>query len=188
MTTRIEKDYTFNAAVYFGDKLILNNYDLILSMVVETDSMHEQNIAMERLDYFLEYVFDSCILIESKNIEVVDLYQKAKLKLCILPEEPYDQIVGMILLLKLNSILEGRLIITDLVLSSKLSDHVRFNVVAEVAEDVFPGDYWYNNNTCNLFDLVKPTAKKGKIVKLFNDDWAGVGLSWKEAKNNTQNV
>jgi len=186
MTTRIEKDWIFSAAVHFDNKFLINTYELTLSMVVETEATREQNIAMERIDYFLRNIIDSSVFIDSKETKAIENYQQAGLKVCILPEECYDQIIGMILLLKLNSILEQRLIITDLVLGSKLSDDVRFNIVAEVAENLYLGDSWWSNSSMSTIEGSKPNEKKNKIVKLFDDEWANLGLSWKETKQITQ--
>lgn len=186
MTTRIEKDYKFNSAVHFDEKFLMNTYELTLSMVVETESVREQNIAMERLEYFITQVIDSCVFIDSKEVESIENYKKAKIKVSILPEEPYDQIIGMILLLKLNSVLENRLIVTDLNICSRLSDDVRFNIIAEVAETIFSGEYWWCNNSTTTFDLPKLNEKKSKVVKLFDDEWTNLGLSWKEGKQSSQ--
>ena len=86
--TRIEKDWNFNAAVHFDGKFIINNYDLTVSMMVETESNHEQNVAMERLDYFINNILDSCIFIsnsETKSIEIAcgrrDPAQKSKTRI-----------------------------------------------------------------------------------------------------------
>ena len=182
MTTRIEKDWVFNAGVHFDNKFIINNYQITLSMMVETESVREQNIAMERLEYFINEVIDSCIFIDKNKTKNIDYYIQAGIKVCLLPEEVYDQIIGMILLLKFNSILEKRLFVTDLTLSSKLSDNVRFHIVEEIATNLFDGDFWWNNNSTKLYDSPKLKDKKTKIVKLFDDEWTTVGLSWKDSK------
>lgn len=186
--TRIEKDYTFNSAVHFDNKFLINHYELTVSMIVETEAVHEQNVAMERLDYFINHVLDSCVFVDITKNKAIENYLHAGLRTCILPEEPYDQILGIILLLKLNSILENRLIVTDIILSSKLSDNVRFHVVQEVADNLYSGDNWWNENSTKLCDTKKLSDKKTKIVKLFDDDWQSVGLSWKEGKQVTNNT
>ena len=56
MTTRIEKDFNITSAVHFSDKFLLNYYNIKISLLVETDNVREQNIAMERLEYFLNEV------------------------------------------------------------------------------------------------------------------------------------
>ena len=54
--TRIERDFCFQTGLYFEDKFHIGVYDITMSMLVETDSIKEQNIAMERIIYFLHEV------------------------------------------------------------------------------------------------------------------------------------
>lgn len=182
MTTRIEKNWHYNAGVYFSDKLLMNNYNLTLSMIVETDHVREQNIAMERLHYFISEVVDSCVFFDINDKKIQD-YKNLNIKVCSLPEEPYDQIIGMVLLIKFNNILENKMIVTDLFIESKLGDNVKFHVVQEIAEAMFNGNNWWNNGSANLLCTTKENGKKTKIVKLFDDDWINLGLAWKDTKS-----
>lgn len=177
MTTEIQKEFTYNAGVYFNNTLVINNFVINLHMDVETDNVREQNVAMERLGYFIDEVLDSTFFVERTQTEVIEKYINAGLKVALLPEEPYDQIFGMILLLKLNAIMEKRLIINDLTIFSKLSDGVKFNVSLEMAEAIFSGNHWWNNMSCNV---VHQEEKSKKIVQLFSDEWTKIGLSWKD--------
>ena len=182
MNARIEKDFYFQAAVHFEDKFYINSYDITLSLLVETDSIREQNIAMDRVDHFLSEVVQNSILVHNKDKISIDKYRTAGLKVCELPEEPYDQILSMILIQKLNTIMEDRLKITDMVLGSVLSDGVRYSMVAEVAEAVLSGNHWWNKSTiCINNSEMTPDIEGDNIVKIFNDEhWADLGLTWKE--------
>jgi len=183
MTTRIEKDFYFQTAVHFEGKFYVNSYELTLSVLVETDSIREQNIAMDRTSHFLTSVIQNSILVHSADKETVQKYRNIGLKVCELPEEPYDQILSMVLIQKLNSIMEGRLKITDMVLGSTLSDGVRFTIVSEVAEAVLSGNHWWNKSTICLNDdeACCDRDHKDNVVKLFDDThWVDIGLSWKE--------
>ena len=72
MTTRIEKDFYFQAAVHFEGKFYINSYDLTLSVLVETDSIREQNVAMDRATHFLTAVLQNSLLINSKETEAIE--------------------------------------------------------------------------------------------------------------------
>ena len=182
MNTRIERDFVFDCAIHFAKSFYINSYALTLSMLIETESIREQNIALDRLLHFMSAVLNSSIFVEQSDTKVIKKYKDAGIKVCTLPEEPYDQIVALVLLVKLNAIAEGRLKITDLTLSSNLSDGVRFCTVAEVAENfVETGrtDLWWNVPTL----CVEHCQKKDddNIVKLFGQTgWAEHGLEWKE--------
>ena len=180
MSVKLEKTFSFQASIHLQDKFLMNIYDFTLSMEVGTDNIREQNIAMERTEHFLTSLLQNSILVHCKNTDAIQKYKDAGLTICELPEEPYDQILSMVLILKLNSIMEDRLNITDLVLGSTLSEGVRFTVVSEVAENVFAGNHWWNKPTTCISDIC-PDITENNIVKLFHDEsWAEIGLSWKE--------
>lgn len=181
MTTRIEKDFYFQAGVRFEGKFYMNVYDLTLSILVETDSIREQNIAIERIDYFFSNVLENSIFVLHSEKESIELYEKAGLHVCTTPEEPYDQIIALILLLKLNAIIEGKLYITDITMGSKLSEGIKFCVVPEIATNIFKGDFWYNKSNTSIRDSTNSNSKKDKVVNLFDVyDWNDIGLCWKE--------
>ena len=184
MSTRIERDFCFQTGLHFEDSFHISAYDVTISMLVETDSIKEQNIAMDRIIYFLHEVIQNSVLVSSKNKDIIEKYQGAGLKTCELPDEPYDQILAMVLLLKMNSIAEERLKITDLVIGSSLSDGVRFNIVSEVAESILSGKYWWNNSGLSMNNGDCYQSDQNKVIRLFNDDWANLGLTWKETVKN----
>jgi hypothetical protein len=184
MHTRIERDFCFQTGIYFENKFHVNVYDMGLSMLVETDSIKEQNIAMDRAIYFLTEVLSNSILVHSANSDIIKKYENVDLRVCELPQEPYDQIIAMVVLLKLNSIMENRLKITDLVIGSSLSDGVRFNIVSEVAESAFSGKYWWNSPCLAITNHKIDGVDHANVIKLFSDDWTGLGLSWRETAKN----
>lgn len=189
MSTRIEKDYYFQAAVKFENKFLLNMYDIKLSMLVETESIREQTIAMERVDYFLHNIIENVIFVDHTDNKAIDLYEKAGIKVCTTPDEPFDQIIAIVLLLKLNAILENKLYITDLLMGSKLSDGVRFSVVPEIATSVFKEYSWYNESSINIKHFNKNLKTKDKILKLFDENnWDSLGLCWKERNKKDDNI
>lgn len=179
MSTRIVKDFTIDAAVHFENKFMITPFDMKLFMDVETDSVREQNVAIERTNYFLQYHLDSCIFVDSKLTDAISKYEQAGIRVVEMPEEPYDQIVGIVLLLKLNSIMEDRLIITDCVFGSKLSTGIKFDLAVEQAKESFHGKFWWNDPSLSLTN--RTLNKKDKVVKLFDiGKWDQIGLSWKE--------
>jgi hypothetical protein len=184
MSTRIEKDFCFQTGLYFDGKFHINIYDITASMLVETDSMKEQNIAMERAMYFLHEIVQGSVLVDSLNRDIIKKYQNVDLRVCELPEEPYDQILAMVLMLKLNSIMEDRLKITDLVIGSSLTDGVRFNIVSEVAESTFSGKHWWNSPCLSINNIDANAGDHSKVIKLFSDDWVNLGLTWRETVKN----
>ncbi len=180
MTARIETDFNFLAGLHFENAFYVNAYDMTLSMLVETDSIHEQNVAMDRAEHFLKKIIQNSILVESSLTEEIEKYRTAGLTVCQLPEEPFDQILAMVLLLKLNAIMENRLKITDLVIGSAMSGGVRFSIVAESAENLLDGNYWWNSPCLAINNINETGIDRSKVIRLFNnDEWVNLGLAFR---------
>lgn len=181
MTARIETDFNFLAAMYLEDTFYVNMYDITLSMLVETDSIYEQNIAMDRAEYFLKSVIQNSVLIYADHEEKSDEYRNCGLRVCQLPEEPFDQILAMVLLMKLNAIMENRLKITDMVIGSAMSNGIRFTIVSESAENLLSGNYWWNSPCLAINNIDETDIDRSKVIRLFNnDEWVNLGLTFRE--------
>jgi hypothetical protein len=158
-------------------------------MEIETESIREQNVAMERIKYFLNECLENGIFVQDTEHKVIEKYNTCGFKVCTVPEEPYDQIITLLLLVKLNSITEGRLIITDMTLGSRLSDDVRFICDIESPRGPLEAPGWWTDSGTSIAAPIKKSVKKDKIVKLFkmpSTDWAEHNLVWKE-KDQTAN-
>jgi hypothetical protein len=173
MSTKIQRDFAFQAGVHYDNKFLMNLYSLSLIIYVEINCPKEQNIAMERIKHFLLDCLENSVFVNEKEKRAIDKYIDANIKVCTLPNEPYDQVVMQALLLKLNSITEGRFVVTEIILSSKMSDGVKFFGDIEVIDEEFAKNdgWWFNPNTCiSNFNKIN---KKEKIVKLhaISNDW-----------------
>ena len=179
MSVKLEKTFSFQAGVHFQDKFLMNLYDFTLSMEVLTECIIEQNVAMERIKYFLFECLENSIFVNEKEKKVIDNYSTAGIKVCTVPDDPYDQIIATILLLKLRAITESRLIITDIYLVSKLSDDVKFWLEIDDIDGIYNNEGWWNKASTCITHSPK-SNKKDKILKLFNNnEWNDVGLHWK---------
>jgi hypothetical protein len=183
MNARIEKDFLFQCGIHFKNEFHINNYEMTLSMLIETESAPEQHIAMDRLIYYVTDVLQSSVFVDADSVDAINLYKTANIRVCELPQEPYDQVIGMILIQKLNAIMEGRMKITDMVFGSTFSEGVRYNIVTEIAEGAFSGKHWWNRSSICLSDNDKKCPKNDNVVKLFSDTkWADLDLQWQSKK------
>jgi hypothetical protein len=133
------------------------------------------------MKYFIYEVLDSAVFVAENETDAIKKYHTADLKVCTLPEEPYDQIITILLFHKLNAICEGKLVLTHIQLNSMLSDEVGFLFDCEEADQCRPfKSGWWVENSVSIADK-KILNKKEKIVKLVKkSDWASLGLDWKE--------
>ena len=116
MTARIFRSFEFQAGVHFAGSFYVNSYSIDTTFNVESESITEQNIALERIKYYLSECLEHSVIVHEDDEDVIEKYLDAGLKVCTIPEQPYDQVVGIMLMLKLNSITEDRLVITDILL------------------------------------------------------------------------
>lgn len=181
MNARISRKFKFQAAIHYEDTFIINNYDLELFMDVTTDSIREQNIAMDRIKYLFEAKFDSCLFVDVHDTKAMDAYSKTGIKICPLPEEPFDQVIAAVMISKFNAVTEKNLFVTEIKIRSDICDDVAFYVSHEEdAEFQHLSDVWWTDNTPNVSTLKK--SKREKVVNLRTSqlDWNTLGLGWKE--------
>jgi hypothetical protein len=183
LTTHIEREFSFQAGVYFKEEFLMNLYTISCYMDVETESIREQNVAMERIKYFLSECLENCFFVQDIEHKVIEKYMSCGFKVCTVPEEPYDQIIALLLLTKFNSITEGRLVVTDITLGSRISDEVKFICGIESSLGPLESPGWWTDSGTSISNPIKKSVKKDKIVKLFKTtttDWADYNLIWKE--------
>jgi hypothetical protein len=177
MKAKVQKDFTFQSAIHLYDEFMINNFNIDLMISVESDDQREQNVAIERVNYFLLHHIDNCIFVFEDDKKAIDRYEKAGLRVLTLIEEPFDQIIGMVLLRKLNAIMEGKLVVEDIIIHSKLSSDIKFRISVEETEE-YAGNYWWNQKSTTT--KIASNNKKDKVVKLFDNDWEEIGLVWKD--------
>lgn len=178
--SKIQKNFTFQAAIHFEDRFMVNLYEMDAKFEIYTEDTREQNIAIERVTHFLGSVIEDCLFISIEQKDAINKYHAAGIKVCTIPEDPYDQIIGLILLNKCNAIMEGKIVMTEILIGSKLSNLIKFELYHEVATAEFDGKHWYNDGSLVMADKFN---KKDKIVNLFDhkcDSWEDLGLTWEE--------
>ena len=177
MTARIQRNFTFTSGVHFNNQFYTNCYDLDITFMVESELIHDQNTAMDRIKYYITECLDSSTFINQSDTVAVDNYSSAGMRVCTLPEEPYDQIVGIMLMTKLNAISEGRLTIMDLSIESYMSDGVSCLHSAEENTGPFMLKGWWNSTQPDTNEI---KAKNRKVVKLKKNknDWDELGLGF----------
>jgi hypothetical protein len=180
MNSRIEKDLYFLAAIHLADQFWVNVYDVTLSMIVETTAEPEAHVAIERISYYIENILQNSIFVDNDDTETIEKYIDAGIAVCRTPGIPHDQVVASVLMLKLNAIMEGRIVITDIVMASKLNGGLRYNVVVEVAEESFSGNNWWNTPDLSISNSTVELIDTTNIVKLFDsNEWLDLELGWK---------
>jgi hypothetical protein len=182
MTARISKSFVFQSGVYFNDAFIMNVYDVEMSFNIQTEVIREQNIALERVKFFIRENIESAVFVDEQNKTAIENFMDAGLKVCALPEEPYDQIIGIMLLCKLNAIMEDKMELTDISITSWMSDGVSCHHSIDESLGPFVNNGWWNENTPRAYVSKSNVSKSKKLVKLVKSmySWDEVYLGWEE--------
>jgi hypothetical protein len=181
MTARIKRNFSFQAGVYFKDNFYLNLYTVLIYFDIETTSAMEQFVSMERIKHFFSQCLENAIFIDENHTAMIEKYLEASLKICTLPCDPFDQIVAIMLVKKLNSILEGRMLVTDISVTSLYSDDIHHLHSIEENFGPFNEPGWWNEASPKFNNVNSISSSKSKkLVKLIKQtvSWDDLSLSY----------
>lgn len=176
MTARIKRNFSFQSGVYFKENFYLNVYTVLIYFDIETVSPVEQFVSMERIKYFFTQCLENSIFICETHTSMIEKYIEASLKICTLPTDPFDQIIAIMLVKKLNAILEGRMVITDISVTSVYSDDIHHLHSIEENSGPFNEMGWWNDPSPKYNNINSINSSKSKkLVKLVKQT-----TSWEE--------
>lgn len=178
MNVRLHYETGFLAGVYFDDRLQLNSYQVGLHLVTRSVDPADSNVALERLKTFVNGL-NSTVFINSCWMLHEEMMSEMGIDITTLPEEPVDQIVGMMLYYKLNAIMEGRMEVTQLELSSVLGDDICYLHDDQDPAGPFAQDGWWNDSSARRRGKTA-TDSETNVVKITHKNWREFGLAWPE--------
>lgn len=179
MNVRLQYDLEFMAGIYYDDQLQLNSYSVNLGLLTKTTDAASTNIAMDRLKYFVHGELANTVFVNQEHRPKAEMMQIMGINVTTLPEEPVDQIVGMMLYYKLNAIMEGRMTVTRLDLSSILGDSVWYQHDEDDAWGPFREEGWWHLPTVQ-HDSIVESVTADNVVRVTPNAWHELGLVWPE--------
>ena len=186
MNVRLKKTFGWYGAVVYEDQFIITHYSSEVSMVTVTPDNQEQNIAYERIKLFMNDIMDGAVLINQNNPKL-DQYQNIGMRLIALPDEPVDQVVGMMLYLKLNAVMENRMVVTDVELWSRAGDSMSYlHSAGESLGPLSQDGWWIDPRPCYSNSIEKATDKIVNLARM--PEWHDHGLDWMDKENSTDSV
>ena len=164
MNVRLKKSYAFNVGIFLNEEFHIQEMTCTLEFYTNTADSLAQNIAIDRWRHFFDYVIDGAVLVDSSKKDRISALQSQGIRVMDLPDQCYDQIVGIAIYLKLNTIAETALIVTDVSIASNQGQYVHYLHNENESTGSLDHDHgwWVENspNYCNFTDV------GGKIVKL----------------------
>ena len=179
MNVRLQYDLEFLAGIYYEDQLQMNRYTVSLNLLTKTKDSVSTNIALDRAKAFVHGALESTVFINQNNQERAEFMQMMGISVTTLPEEPVDQIIGMMLYYKLNAVMEERMVVTSLDISSVLGDSVWYQHDSEDMAGPFAEDGWWHRASMQ-HETVEREPAPGNVVKVISTGWHELNLEWPE--------
>lgn len=181
MDIRLNLDINFTGGLWIDNIFHMNTYSANLNLVTATLIPEDAQVAVERLRWYSYNILNNSVFVKDVETERQQKLWDCGLNVLVLPETPTDQIVGMLLYTKLNAITEEKLIVSDLQITSALSDGVRYQFDDEDNYHIFGDDGWWYDPDIVWFDknIFKETDKNVMKIKPLMH-WKDVDLHWVE--------
>ena len=177
MNVRLQTNLEFPAGIYYDDRLRMNRYSVSVQLCTATADHEQINIAMDRLKMFVYSELADTVFINQEDTERAQVMDILGINITTLPEEPIDQIVGLMLYSKLNAVMEGRMFVEQLNISSLLGDDVTYLHDMEDAVGPFQADGWWHLSDTSHNSFVNIETQEN-VVKVPTTGWGKYSLNW----------
>ena len=177
MNVRIAHLVSINAGAWYDGQLEMNQYTIKLWMMTQTHSAEEQTIAFSRAKHFLYNQLENTIFINEKDPKCDEL-AGVGLNITTMPGDPADQLIGIMLFYKLNAVMEGRIEILEVEISSG-DAMIYLHCESETSENLIPPTWW---TTPDLVHNNHDTVDSEKILAIpQSTSWRELDLEWPKA-------
>lgn len=177
MNVRLQYPTTFTAGIFYAGEMRMNNYRVNLHLITGEANGDDHNIALDRVKYFLHNQITSSVFINRENMSSCRALASAGVRITTVPEEPVDQVIGIMLYCKLNAIMEQRMIITEIELASELGDSIVY--LHNDLENLGPVEIsgWWHDPEPTHVDLA--VIDIDNVLPLtHNSSWKDLELAW----------
>ena len=185
MNVKLSYNFDLPAIVVEDQKILPNRYNIHLNLTTATEDINHQNIAFERILFMINEIFSNTVFIsgDNENLEQI-VTVLPKNHFTILPEDPYDHIIGIMLYHKFSAITEEKFEINELIIGSTLSKDVKYTIdefnefdeedceccadCEECANDTIP---WWDRSDITTIDFESDDTED-------NISWDDIELNW----------
>lgn len=184
MSARLKKSFGFYTGLIYQGQFLVNHWNVTLDLVTVSDDSDQQNTAYERMKYWVGRVLDDSILIGHED-PALEQVSSMNARVIVLPEEPVDQIVGIMLYLKLNAIMENRMIVAATEIWSTQGDQTSYIHLAgeNLGPDLGQDGWWSDPRPIWSMNRARGT---GNVVSLDRAaEWKDFGLGWESQDSTT---
>ena len=177
MNVRLVKTWYWQSGRVLAGDCYINAYTARVQMHTTAMDHAEHSVAYERMDHWFQNVMQDSVLIAAEDARL-RAYGATGQRLLIFPEDPVDQLVGIMLCLKLNSITEGRLVITDVDLSSVNGEEMTYRHNHTEATGPMASAGWWQDPRPTWSSAGTKTSSSKVVALSRSPEWHAVGLDW----------
>jgi hypothetical protein len=179
MNVRLKRIFNFSSGIIYDDEFVINDYTVTVHLTTATSNAINQNIAYERIKYWINFVLSDSILMSS-GYALKDHWIATGQRILLLPDDPVDQLVGMMLFLKLSAIVQDNFVITDIEISSSVGDDMCY--IHSEHDNLGPMEQqgWWNDVRPNWVVAEKKRRSSGGNVIQLNriPEWKDLELEF----------
>jgi hypothetical protein len=142
----------FKNIIIVDNELFHNTYKVKIGIRPITANLIEQSQYFDRLKFFYSYIVANTIVTWSDEPLYKILETETNNRFIQLPKPPYDQIMAAVLFSKSNAIMEGKIVVDSIELSSYQGDGISYTITKEGTElGLLDVDNWFSAKY-NKFD------------------------------------
>ena len=180
MNIRLKYSMDWRAGIWFEDQLQMNNYSATLSLITRTANQEYQIVAISRLKWFVYRILESTVFVNYRNQDQIRALSQAGIRVTTLPDEPIDQIIGLMLYSKFNAIMEQHIQVTEIDIVSDLGDNVHYlHSDQETTFFDFGTGWWTESDPSHC---AVPRTNNLNVVRLQRTPtWKDFDLEWQSS-------
>ena len=142
----------FKSILVVDNELFHNTYKVKVGIKPIIADLEEQSQYFDRLKFFYSYIVASTVITWREEPLYKILQAETNNRFIELPKSPYDQVMAAVLFTKSNALLEGKIVVDSLELSSYQGDGISYTVTKEGSElELLDIDNWFTTKY-NKFD------------------------------------
>jgi hypothetical protein len=177
MNVRIRFNAEIHTGAWFVDDFIVNNYAINLQLITQSHDAADHAICIGRVRAILDQL-ENTVFINGDHVDKIAQLSDCGFRVITFPQEPIDQIVGIVLYEKLNAVLENRMRVTDLDICSDSGDNIWFMHSEHEVITAVPKTNWWGDSTPSCLPSTQVSQEK-KVVKLKKQiSWKSLDLDW----------
>jgi hypothetical protein len=188
MSVSLAKNWYFSAIVVSEryETAVLNPYTVHTEFTTVSESNIDHNRAYGRFKYWMQEVMQDSVLI-ARDHPRLKTWVDTGSKVLIFPEDPVDQLVGIMLYCKLSAVVQTNMIIDQVSVTSSLDDDITYHHYSDEDRGPFNESGWWNDSGPNWQIINKKS--RGKIVDLQRTlDWKDLNLEWNQESSDNRVV